>query len=246
MTAAAPSRDATALYVYGVVASETLEGVDAKGVAGAPVTLLEHGDLAAIVSSAPAEFRIKRADLRSHLEVLEQAFAHTTVVPCAFGTIVASPDALTASLLSGRREELHDALARLDRSVQLNVRAKYDEEALLREVVAEHPEIAEMQARVRDRPAYGEQLHLGELVAAAVSDRRERDRARLLERLADLAVEFVTEEGDELTALKGSFLVSRGDVSRFEGFLEALARDEHHRMTIELVGPLPPTAFAEA
>jgi hypothetical protein len=246
MTAAAPSREATALYVYGVVATDSISGVDAKGVAGAPVKVVGHGDLAALVSDAPAEFRIKRADLRSHLEVLEQAFAHTTVVPCAFGTVVGSSDALTASLLTDRREELRDALARLEGNAQLNVRATYVEDALMREVVAEDGEIAALRAHARDRPGYHEQLHLGEVVATAVAARRRRDRARLLGRLADLAGEFVTEEGDELTALKASFLVPRADVRRFESVLEALARDEHHRLTIELVGPLPPTAFAEA
>jgi hypothetical protein len=246
MTASAPSREATALYVYGVVAGESLSGVDAKGVAGSSVELLEHGDLAALVSTVPTEFRIKRADLRGHLEVLEQAFASTTVVPCAFGTVVASPEALTESLLTDRRVELRETLNFLDGNAQLNVRATYLEDALLREVVAEDPEIAAVQARARDRPSYHEQLRLGELVAAAVAARREQDRARLLERVVDLAAEVVTEEGDELTALKASFLVRRADVRRFEAALEALARDEHHRLTIELVGPLPPTAFAEA
>lgn len=244
---AAETRDATALYVYGVVARDALRPADARGVSGASVELVESGDLAALVSSVPTELRIKRSDLRSHLEVLERAFEQTTIVPCAFGTVVASEEDVTTSFLHDRRTELREALARLEGHVQLNVRATYVEDALLREVVADDPAIAQLRESTRGGGgAYHERMQLGELVAGSVADRRARDRDRLLARLAAIAADVVDEQGDELTALKASFLVSRKDVKRFEGELEALARDEHHRLGFELIGPLPPTAFAEA
>jgi hypothetical protein len=253
VTAATRARDAdgqastTAVYLYGVVEANTIRDVGARGVAGAPVQLLKHDDLAALISEVPIELRVKRSDLRSHLEVLEGAFAKTTVVPCAFGTVVASRDDVAESFLGERADELRAALARLKGRAQLNVRATYVEDVLLREVVANDPEIARLRASTRDtRGAYYERLHLGELVAGSVAELRARDRDRLLGRLADLAVDVAVEEGDELTALKASFLVPRRDVPRFEAQLEAIARDEHDRLTVELIGPLPPTAFAEA
>ena len=71
MTAAATS---TGVYVYGIVRADELPAISADGVAEAPVELVEHDGLAAIVSRLPVDFRVKRRDLNRHLGVLAEAF----------------------------------------------------------------------------------------------------------------------------------------------------------------------------
>src|SRR5947199_10199546 len=133
---AASSATSTAVYVYGVVRADELRAVAAEGVAGTAVELLEHDGLAAVVSKLPArEFRVKRRDLQRHLQVLEEAFAEATIVPCPFGTVLVSEEDVESALLIDRRDQLWAALARLDGRVQLNVKAVYDEEELLRELL---------------------------------------------------------------------------------------------------------------
>src|SRR5881227_3193193 len=205
---ASASATSTAVYVYGVVRADELPAVATDGVAGTSVELLEHDGLAAVVSKLPArEFRVKRRDLQRHLQVLEEAFAEATIVPCPFGTVV----------LSERRDELLAALERLEGEVQLNVKAVYDEEELLRELVQLDPELERLRIATKrlGDAGYYEQIRLGELIAAAVSQRRETDASRLLGQLADSTDDAVVEAGGAYVALKASFLVSRKKLKTF-------------------------------
>ena len=106
--------------------------------------------LAALVSALPpGELRIRRRDLLSHLRVLEDAFAEATIVPCAFGMVLSSEEAVVDEFLEPRREELLGLLQRLDGYAQLNVRVAYDEDVVLQEIVAADPTIAQLREQTR-------------------------------------------------------------------------------------------------
>src|SRR5438067_1042217 len=114
------------------------------------VQAIEHGDLAAFVSLIPGDkLRVRRRDLVNHLRVIEEAFESGTIVPCAFGTLLPSQEAVRRDVLGTRRDELVAALSRLEGFVQLNVRVLYDEDALLREVVANEAQIARLREETR-------------------------------------------------------------------------------------------------
>jgi hypothetical protein len=236
-----------AVYVYGIVRGEELPAVSAEGVAGTSVELLEREGLAAVVSRLPTRtVRVKRRDLQRHLQVLQEAFDETTIVPCPFGTVVRSEEDVERGLLEERRDELLSALERLQGTAQFNVKAIYDEEELLRELVQVDPEIARLRQATRrlGKAGYYEQIQLGELVAAAVAQRRERDSRRVVDELGDAAADAIVEAADEYVALKASFLVDGKRLGKFDDALERVARREQPVMRIEVIGPLPPTAFA--
>jgi hypothetical protein len=236
-----------AAYVYGVVAASSVPSVDLDGVADAPVRAVASGEVAALVSSLPpGQLRVRRRDLMSHLRVLEEAFAESTVVPCAFGMLLASEDAVRHEFLEPRREELLDLLRRLDGFVQLNVRVSYDEDVVLREIVEGDAAIAQLREQTRELgdAGYHLRIRLGELVAAAHAQRRERDGRALLERLGAKAADVAVDEPGAELALKASFLVARDRVKAFDRELENVAREQAPRLLIDTVGPLPPTAFA--
>jgi len=240
-------RSTSALYVYGIVRSGALRKLDAEGVGGAPVEQVEGDGLAALVSPVPTtELRVKRRDLHRHLRILEDAFETTTVLPCPFAT-VASSDEVANGLLVERRDELLSALDRLDGMVQMNVKAVYVEDELLRDILKSNPQVAHMRERTQGsgNAGYHAQLQLGELVAGAVADRRVRDGERLLGELARSAADVVVEEQHD-AALKGSFLVPRARLGRFDKALEDIARREQPLLQFDVIGPLPPTAFASA
>jgi hypothetical protein len=208
---------------------------------------VESGRLGALVSPLPVEgLRLRRADLRAHLAVLERACERTSVVPCRFGMVVEDADALRRELLDARADELEAALTRLEGRVQLNVRVDFDEQEVLREVVAGDPEVAELRRRTRELGDAGHfaRIRLGELVARALEDRRERDAGLILAALEAAAEDVVVGEPGELGVLKASFLVA--DQKAFDRTLERLAREHAPRLHFESIGPLPPSAFAEA
>jgi hypothetical protein len=235
------------VYVYGVVRSGALRKIKAEGVGGAAVEQVERDDLAALTSALPTtELRVKRRDLHRHLQVLEEVFETTTVLPCPVATVAAT-DELADGLLVERREELLSALERLDDKVQMNVKAAYVENELLREIVETEPDVARLRESTKavGDAGYYAQLQLGELVAAAVGGRRERDGDRLLRELAGTAADVAVEDRQD-TAFKASFLVPRAGLRRFEETLETIAHREQPLLQFEVIGPLPPTAFASA
>jgi len=211
------------------------------------VETIEQDGVAALASELPdSRLRVRRRDLDRHLRVLEAAFAETTIVPCAFATVLHDRAAVERELLVGRRDELLALLDRLDGRVQLNIRARYDEETVLREIVETEPEIADLRRRSRALGEAGhfQNIRLGELVAAAFDAWRVADAGRLLDRLVVEADDVFVEEAGGTLVLKGAFLVARARLERFDSVLESLAAEESPRLAFESIGPLPPTAFS--
>ncbi len=202
--------------------------------------------LAALTTTlASSPFRARRRDLRSHLDVLEAAFAETTVVPCAFASVLPTHAAVHDELLEARGQDLLALLERLDGRAQLNVKVGYEEEAVLRELVEADPEIARLNARTRDAPgAYAERVRLGDLIASALAARRSRDAEQIVDAVAGIADDVQPNRAELPIVLKASFLVRRERLDRFHAALEKLAAERATTMRFESVGPLPPTAFA--
>ena len=229
------------VYVHGVTATgdrATIEGAGARAVA--------DGELAAIVTDASGDTRA--ADLmRRHWQVLEAVAATATVVPVQFGTAMTGEDAVLAEFLAPRAGELRAQLAALDGKVQLSVKGTYDEAALLRSVVESSPAVAQLRERVRglsEAAGHFERIRLGELVAAAVEQIRERDAARLHERLDGLALATNREPATGLqTAVNSAFLVERSRTAEFASAVDGAAEALDGRVALRLLGPLPPYSF---
>ena len=235
------------VYVYGFVPGGSLAPLDVEGVAGRPVVTIESDGLGALTSELPeGPLRVRPRDLHRHLDVLEAAFAETTIAACPFGTVVESREALEAEVLAGRRAELLALLRRLEGRVQLNVAAAYDLDTVLREIVAGNPEIARLRDHTRGRGDAGHfaSIRLGELVAAALAERRAVDAQKVLDSLTPEAEDVLVEPADDETVLKASFLLAADRSVRFERALDALAAAESPRLVLKSVGPVPPTAFA--
>jgi len=248
MTASSTEAPPTAAaYIYGVVAADAIPPIERQGVADAPVRAVADGGVAALVSALPpGELRIRRRDLLNHLRVLEDAFAEGTVVPCAFGMVLPSEEAVRREFLEPRRDDLLVLLQRLEGHAQLNVRIAYDEDVVLQEIVAADPAIAELREQTRgvsEDAGYSLRMQLGELVAAALGSARERDGQIILERIAAKAADVVVDDAGN-DVLKASFLVAPKDAEAFDREIERVAEEQAPRLQIEVVGPLPPSAFA--
>jgi Gas vesicle synthesis protein GvpL/GvpF len=244
------SEGGNAVYVYGVVAAAEAAEITATGARGdqGAVRTVEHEEIAAVVTDVPRGPLVAAKELRSHWRVLEEAASRTTVLPVRFGTVLDSDQAVRDDFLAPQQERLRALLAELAGKVQLTVKGFYEEERLLREVVAGSPEVSRLRARVStlsDAAGYYERIRLGELVAAEVERRRERDSALVLERLAPLAVAARREPpATPDAAVNAAFLVKRSKVDEFSRAVAELTAEVEERMRIRYVGPLPPYSFA--
>jgi hypothetical protein len=236
-------------YIYGIVSADA-EPPDGTGIAGAPLRVIAARGAAALVSELPdKELRFGRDAAMTHARVLEDALTRGTVLPMRFGVVVADQDEVRERVLDSHADELADQLEQLEGKVELAVRATYEEEPLMREIVASHPEIARRRERLRGLPAdatYYDRIGLGELVADAIERTREHDANTILEVLSPLAIAVeIGQPSHERVALSASFLVERGQLERFDAALEDMAKANAERLRFKLTGPLPPHSFVQ-
>jgi len=237
----------SSLYVYGVTWAEHANGRRRAGVGGADVQVVEHGELAAIVSPVPeSRVRAKRRDLVAHMDILQRAFDVQPVLPLRFGTVLRGRSEVVDDLLAGRYEELVALLQRFDGLAELRVGATYVEEAILAEIVQGDARISRLHEATRDAGATADPLRvqLGEAVARGLGARRERDARAFAAHLVPRSRDAVLEEPrSELEVLRASFLVDRSEIPAFDACMDKLARGEQGRIAFTYTGPLAPHSF---
>jgi hypothetical protein len=240
-----PDVDA-AVYVYGVSPKRSYDSASLSGV-DVEIETVEHDGLVALTSPLHNGTLTAR-DVRAHWRVLERVFDHATVLPMRFGTVMESREAVRDRLLAPNSDRLSDLLAQMDGLVQLNVKGRYDEELLLREIVKRSPAIARLRDRVR-APGTGtpaQQIQLGGLVNAEIERYRDADTHAALRGLEQLAVSARAEQVNHPNAFDLAFLVERPREADFGGGVARLREDLGERVEIRYLGPLPPFSFAQA
>jgi hypothetical protein len=236
-------------YVYGIVQSDA-PAPQGHGVGGAPVRVVSDDRTAALVSDlGDQELELGRDEVLTHARILEEALQHGTVLPMRFGVVLEGDEQVKARVLEPHATELREQLARFSGRVEINIRATYEEEIVMREVLAENPQIASLRESVRAKPqdaAYYERIELGERVAEAIERKRELDAGQIVAALAVVAdaVEL-SAPGHERVALNASFLVARDRLKDFDGVLDAFAEGQGGRLRFKYTGPLPPHSFVE-
>jgi len=132
---------------------------------------------------------------------------------------------------------------------EVNLKAMYDEPTLLTEVINEDPEIAKLRESLQGQPedaVHFERIRLGELIAGAVNEKRDRDADVILGRLAKHAVAVeVGEPVHERMALNASFLIDRSSQKAFDSELDRIAEEQGGRLRFKYTGPLAPHSFVE-
>jgi hypothetical protein len=239
-----------AKYVYGVVRSRGGARLKQKGIDDKPVSVVSEKGLGALTSDVPdGPLEAGREELLTHSRVLEGALKRGVVLPMRFGVVMPGEEAVRDELLAAHREELTTQLDEMDGKVEINIKGIYEEQAILREVLEENPEIAELREFLQGKPddaTYYERIRLGELVAEALTAKRADDERLIVDGLLPytLSVE-VGEPVHERMAANASFLVERERLDEFDQATEKLGADHAGRIRFKYTGPLPPHSFVE-
>jgi hypothetical protein len=247
-SAGADTASVSGVYCYGITWAQAPPPQREAGVGGESVEAVRDGELAALTSPVKSmKVRAKRRDLLNHSEVLAAALERATVLPLRFGVVFESEAALVDGFLRPRRDELLTLLRRFEGFVELTVRAYYEEDAILTEIVEQNPPIARLREQTRSgsgAATYPLRVELGERIAGELQRRTHRDRDALLDRLRPMAVDLeVDQEPIEHQVLRASFLVDRRQVSAFDQVMDELAREHTGRIRFKYVGPLAPHSF---
>lgn len=237
-------------YLYGLVPAGARPPQDLAGLHRATVRIVELEHVSALVSDITSTEVIGLpAEVRAHAAVLDAVVRDGPVLPVRFGTLTGAADALYSALPTSRQEVMAGRLAELADLVQLSLTARYEQDAVLAELVAEDLDIRRLRSITRGQPevaTYGARVRLGELVVAGFERKRAVDAARLersLARLVDDIRHRETGQVDDL--LDVAVLVRRDAVGAFEEELEGVAAELAERARLRLVGPQAPYDFAE-
>ncbi|HEY2272376.1 MAG TPA: GvpL/GvpF family gas vesicle protein [Jatrophihabitantaceae bacterium] len=234
-------------YVFGVVAAGTrLPEIDEAGPAAA-LRLVEAAGLAAVVGTPPAHRSLGRAaDLLTHDRVVAALVeAGTPVLPMRFGAVLQSDAAVIEDVLTARHDELRAGLARVAGRVQFTLTVRYEQQVVLRGLLAARPDIARLRGS-QDAENFDQRLRLGELVVQALDEMRPADAQAVLADLPDTADLLLHKTTAPDAVLHAAVLVERQAAAAFERGVELVARRHHPRLQLRLAGPSAPYDFVGA
>jgi hypothetical protein len=239
-------------YVFGLVPLDEVpaDGLpdlrpEPDGASIGAVRLVPADRVAVVVGSVPEDRPLGRAaDLRAHDRVLAGLVAAgVTVLPFRFGSVVADDRAVVDELVRPHAAEFADALEQVRGCVQYTVRARYEQDSALREVLARHPEIEALRDRTGEGDVAG-RLRLGELVVRALEHMRPADADALIAELEPHARSVRVREPESAEGvLNAAALVDRARSAAFENAVEGCGRDTAGRIRIRLIGPIAPYDF---
>ena len=242
-----PVRTSNPQYVYGIVDAEDAGPSPGPGLFGRPVRFLTSGRLAAVTSDVEGPVPGRREDLLAHFEVLEAVARTTLVLPMRFGTVFDSEVDVLRELLDRQAPALERLLGELDGTVEVSVKAIFDQDEVMQEVLSEHSKIRRLSERTRDLPegaTYFDRIRLGELVAGALEAKRQEAARDVLSALSPAAIRVArSDPGLEYMALSASFLVARNEVEAFEKRIGQVEKTFGGRLRFRVTAPLPPYSF---
>lgn len=246
----ATETDVPAKYVYGVVPAAGASPPRGPGIDDASIGVIPHGGVAALISDVPGDFlEAGREELLRHSRVLEETMERSVVLPMRFGVVLPDEETVHQRLLDPYEEDLEAQLQAMEGKVEITLKGIYDEAAILREVIAEDRGIARLREAIQGKPeeaTYYQRIELGELVAAALEEKRAAAAPQIVDRLAPLAVDVrIGEPVHERMAVNASFLVERSKLEEFDQVVDRIGAEQAGRIQLKYTGPLPPHSFVE-
>ncbi|WP_024874168.1 GvpL/GvpF family gas vesicle protein [Saccharomonospora piscinae] len=239
------SRRTRGAYVYGIVPADVETDPEVRGLGDPPgeITVVRHGDVAALVSDLTIDRPLGTPeDLRTHAEILDATAAEVPVLPLRFGAVLTDTDAVSAELLAEHHDEFAAALTELEGKAEYIVKGRYDERAVLAEILSENGEAQRLRDAIRDKPeeaTRNERIALGELIANTITAKREQDTRTTVAALEKLGLTVAEREPThERDAVYVACLADTGAQADLENLVDDLAGRWGERVDLRLLGPL--------
>ncbi len=240
----------TGKYLYGVIRCADARAIPARGIheRGARVYTLPYRDLAVVVSDSPCEeYDSTRRNMMAHTRVLEAVMQQHTVLPICFGIVAPDAETVYDQLLIQRYDDLVAKLDQLRGLIELGLRAFWVDERIFHEIADQQPTIRALRDSIASRPpesTYYDRINLGELVEAAVIQRRESDSEQILASLSPLARATITHPVlTDRMVMNAAFLLDRVEEARFDTAVRNLDNSMGPQIIFKTVGPVPPYNF---
>ncbi len=238
-------------YFYGIIRCDDDRTFAPPGIdrtQDTPVHAIARDGLAVIVSdTTKTDYDNTRRNMVSHTRVLEEIMRDYPVLPARFGTVAPSEKMLVEQVLMGRRAELEDKMHVIENRIELGVKAFWEEGLVYNEILSEYDNIRRLRDKLRGKApeeSYYERIRLGELIEAAVEEKREQDKALIMEALQPLAEDVKANDIiTERQILNVAFLIDTANEAAFDAAIQQLDAAQNGRIQFKYVGPVPPYNF---
>jgi hypothetical protein len=233
-------------YVFAVVDADTPDDVlvQPAGSAVGDVRIVRVPPVAAVVGTLDEPQPLGRAaDLRAHDAVVAALVgAGVAVLPLRFGAVLADERAVVEEFLPASADTFAAALDEVRGCAQFTVTVRYDQDVVLRELLARDKRIAALH-RPDGTATAAQQIQLGELVVAGLTELGAREAPAVVDELAAVAERIRTDRpsGQPDQLVRVAALVR--DEPRFVAAVEELGRRSAGRLRVRLVGPVAPYDF---
>ncbi len=239
------SEKPSGIYVYGIVPADVEVESDAEGIGDPPakVDVVRKGDIAALVSPITTDQPLGKPEcLQAHARLLDGTASVAPVLPMRFGAVMTDEESVADELLGQNHDEFAEALRALEGHAEYIVKGRYEEAAILREVISESQEAQRLRsdmAGLSEDAARQHRMALGELVVNAIEVKRHKDTEITVKALEEIAKQVnVRPPTHELDAVNVAVLAAVGDEPRLQEVVDGLAKEWAGRVQMRLLGPL--------
>jgi hypothetical protein len=247
------SDQATAIYVYGIVPADVQVEPEAEGVGDppAPVEVIREGDIAALVSPVPTDKPLGKPEcLQAHARLLDGTASVAPVLPLRFGAVMTDEESVADELLRNNHDEFAEALRALEGHAEYIVKGRYDEDAILREVISESTEAQRLREQIStasEDASRNLRMSLGEIVVKAIDAKRAADTEAVVKELDDLAKHVnVRKPTHELDSVNVAVLAEVDHQEELQAIVDDLSENWRGRVEVRLLGPLAAYDFVVA
>jgi hypothetical protein len=239
---------ASVMYVYAIVPADVQPEEDATGIHDAPIEIVTHGDIAALVSEIDPDDRLGTpADLQAHARILDGTSHVAPVLPLRFGAVVSDRDAVVNELLAEHHDEFASALDELEGFAQYMIKGRYVEESIVQEIVDENPKASALLESIRGRPeelTHDARIALGEIIGHTLEAKRDADTRITLEALSPLTdTVTVRDPTHDEDAVQIAILLEVDRQDELEQTVGDLAERWDNRVDMRILGPMAPYDF---
>lgn len=234
-----------ALLVFGVVRQGHPTPPGTRKDDAFDLRLVESGDLAAAVTEIDDETPLTEDDAARHLDTLILLLRDGPVLPLAFGTVSPDEDAVRTEVLDATAADLAQRLDAVDGFVETRLEVNFDEQAALRDIMDNDPDVRGMVAQTKEEQsaALDLRLALGEAVSARLMDWRRLQVDALLPRLTGPVHSVAELESQEPLQQRWAFLVSADRLGELDEAIGEQRSSLGTGASVEYVGPLPVYSF---
>jgi len=236
-------------YVYGIIQSrEPLTfGRIGIGGTGEMVYVVNHGDIAAVVSRTPVFiFDPTRENALAHEHVIETVMKNHTIIPMSFGTVFRTDDDIR-EVLRSIYPSVKDVLKQMAGKVEFGLKVTWDRDRIIDELQREHEEIHRFHQEITRKhlqSTYFARMQLGRMVDKAMEERSAAYVREIYEMLREICVASRDNKpiGDKMI-MNAAFLLEREREAEFDAAVNRVARKFGERLNFKYTGPWPPYNF---